>query len=77
MTPFLADAIFWVAAVACVVAQIGILRATAAARSAARTARAATPAHRPATRVEEALWAGLPVIGLAAVLVLTWRALHP
>jgi hypothetical protein len=70
MTPFLADAIFWIAAVACTVAQIGILRATVAKRP-------APTAHRPATRAEELAWAVLPVIALAVVLGLTWRALHP
>ena len=74
MTLSLADAIFWIAVVACGVAQIGILRATVAARPAAPTA---APAHRPATRLEEALWVVLPVIALAGVLYLTWQALHP
>ena len=70
MTPFLADAIFWIAAVACAVAQIGIFRATVARRPAPTT-------HRPATRAEEFAWAVLPAIALAVALVLTWRALHP
>ena len=79
MTPFLADAIFWVAAVACAVAQIGILRATSARASQSDRA---TPAnagatHRRATRVEEIAWAVLPVVALSGALVLTWRALHP
>jgi hypothetical protein len=70
MTPFLADAIYWVAAVACFVAQIGILRATVAKRPAPTT-------HRAATRAEEFAWAALPAIALAVVFALTWRALHP
>jgi heme/copper-type cytochrome/quinol oxidase subunit 2 len=75
MTPFLADAIFWIAVVACFVAQIGILRATRATNA----ARPAVPAasHRSATRVEEIAWAVLPVIALAVALILTWRTLHP
>ena len=78
MTLTLADAIFWIAVVACAVAQSGILRATAAA-SAARAAAPthAAPTHRAATRAEEALWIALPVLALTATLFLTWRALHP
>ena len=72
MNPFLADAIFWVAVVTCAVAQIAILRATFAARA----GYAASPAQRPATRVEEVAWAVLPALALAGVLALTWRALH-
>ncbi len=78
MTPFLADAIFWIAVVACAVAQIGILRATVATRGdSPADGPAAVASHRASTRAEEMLWAALPVIALAVVLVLTWRALHP
>ncbi|MBV9880110.1 MAG: hypothetical protein JO180_06410 [Gemmatirosa sp.] len=73
MTPFLADAIFWIAVVSCAVAQIAILRATAAARA----GYAASPARRPAGRVTEVVWAVLPPLALIGVLLLTWRALHP
>ena len=75
MTPFLADTIFWAAAAACAVAQIGILRATF--RRADVSAAPATHVRRRATRVEELAWAVLPVLALTATLVLTWRALHP
>jgi heme/copper-type cytochrome/quinol oxidase subunit 2 len=75
MTPFLADAIFWVAVVACLVAQVGIIRATRATTHAARTVVPAA-SHRAATRAEEIAWAVLPVIALVVALVLTWRTLH-
>jgi len=73
MKSSLADAVFWIAVAACVVAQVGILRATRAERAGRGKL---TPAHRAATRVEEAAWAVLPAIALAVVLVLTWRAVH-
>lgn len=73
MTPLLADAIFWIAVVSCAVAQIGILRSTIAARA----GYAASPARRPATRVEEVVWAVAPAVALAALLFFTWRAVHP
>lgn len=72
MTPFLADAIFWVAVVCCVVAQIAILRATVPPATTA-----AAPLAQPVRRVQEIVWAVVPALALAGVLVLTWRALHP
>jgi len=71
MNPVLADTIFWVAAAACAVAQIGILRATF------RRSQPTTPFVHRASRVEELAWAVLPVLALAVVLVLTYRTLHP
>ena len=73
MNRIYADAIFWICVAACAVSQVGILRATVA----ARLRRAPTPIHRPATALEEFLWAVLPVLALAAALWLTWRAIHP
>jgi heme/copper-type cytochrome/quinol oxidase subunit 2 len=73
MTPSLADAIFWVAVVCCVVAQIAILRSTFAVRAGG----AVSPSRRPAGRVEEIIWAVVPALALAGVLALTWRAMHP
>ena len=72
MKPLLADAIFWVAVVSCAAAQIGILRSTIASRA----GYASSPARRPATRVEEIVWAVAPAIALVALLVFTWRAVH-
>jgi heme/copper-type cytochrome/quinol oxidase subunit 2 len=68
----LSHAVFWIAVLACVIAQLGILRATRA----PHPARASTPAHRPASRVEEVAWAALPAVALLLVLVLTWRAVQ-
>ena len=73
MTPLLADAIFWLAVASCAVAQFAILRSTVAARA----GDAASPARRPATRLEEIVWAVAPALALAALLFFTWRAVHP
>ena len=68
-----ADAIFWIAAVSCLIAQGAILRSVLA----ARTARAAVAdAPRPRHAVEIA-WAVVPAVALALVLLATWRTLHP
>jgi len=73
MTPLLADAIFWLAVVSCAVAQFAILRSTVQARA----GYAASPARRPATRLEEIVWAVAPALVLATLLFFTWRAVHP
>ena len=72
MSLSLSNAVFWIAAVACVVAQLGILRATRT----QPTLGAPSRPHRAASRVEEIAWAVIPVVALALVLVLTWRAVH-
>ena len=73
----LADAIYWLAVVCCVVAQAvivrGALRASAT-RSASGTGHKAVP---PARRWLEVVWAVVPAVALAAVLAATWRAIHP
>ncbi len=66
-----ADALFIVAALACGVAQIGILWSVFARR--APTESPGAPVTRQATEI---LWAVLPVLALAAVLVATWRAVR-
>lgn len=60
LSPFLARLLFWAAACACGIAHLAILR------SVSKTTR-----HRPM----ELAWAVVPAIVLAAVLVMTWRAL--
>jgi heme/copper-type cytochrome/quinol oxidase subunit 2 len=66
----LADAIFWVAAVCCVVAQWFIVRGALR----AATATSATPAA--ARRWSDVVWAVVPAVALIAVLAATWRTLH-
>ena len=68
------EATFWVAAVACAVAQLAIVRSVFVARA---PEGGDVPRPAPARRAPEVAWAVLPALGLAAVLVLTWRAMHP
>jgi hypothetical protein len=70
------DAFFWCAVASCVAGQALILRSAMRART--RTASGATPEGVPAPRaLPEFAWTMLPAVGLAAVLVFTWRAMHP
>lgn len=61
-----AEAIFWIAALACAVAQIAILRSTYAARKVEKSA--LVPA---APRVGEIVWAIVPLVALSLLLVAT------
>ena len=74
MSPTVADAIFWIAVVACAFAQVAILRSVLGARQPALPADARVA---PARRAVEVAWAVIPALALAAVLALTWRTLHP
>ncbi len=67
------EATFWVAAVACAVAQVAIVRSVFVAR---QPEGGDVPRPAPARRAPEVAWAVVPALALAAVLVLTWRAVH-
>jgi heme/copper-type cytochrome/quinol oxidase subunit 2 len=67
----LAEGIFWIAVLACVVAQIAILRSTYAARKVERSA--LVPA---ASRAGEIVWAVVPVVALSVLLVATWQRIQ-
>ena len=74
MSPIVADAVFWIAVVACAVAQVAITRSVFVARQPELPAGArVAPARRPA----ELAWALLPALAVAGVLALTWRTMHP
>jgi heme/copper-type cytochrome/quinol oxidase subunit 2 len=81
-SPFI-DALFWVAVACCVFAQLAIVRSVlrAGARaSVPHEADARDPGLRPlprSRRVMELLWVLIPALGLAAVLVATWRTMPP
>lgn len=64
----LAEAIFWIAALACAVAEVAILRSSFAAKNGNRSE--LVPA---ASRGGELVWAILPAIALSALLLVTWR----
>ncbi|MDF1502585.1 hypothetical protein [Roseisolibacter sp. H3M3-2] len=74
MSANVADAVFWIAVVACVVAQAAITRSVLVARQPELPAGARVA---PARRSAELAWALLPALALAGVLALTWRELHP
>lgn len=73
MRPAVADAVFWVALVCCVVAQVAILRSALARHLPPADAPSSLPATR---RGIEIVWAVLPAVALAVVLVLTYRAVQ-
>jgi heme/copper-type cytochrome/quinol oxidase subunit 2 len=70
----LADLIFWLAVVCCVVAQGAIVRS--ALRTPVQHTEPGLEVPRPRRAIEIA-WTVLPAIGLALVLLFTWRAIHP
>jgi len=67
-----AAGLFWLSVACCALAQFFILRSVSAARRAAPPA-ATLPKQRAAV---EMLWAVLPAVGLAVLLVFTWRAIR-
>jgi heme/copper-type cytochrome/quinol oxidase subunit 2 len=66
----LAETIFWIAVVACAVAQVAILRSTYAAGRANKSE--LVPAS---SRRSEIAWAAIPALALSAVLVVTWQGI--
>ena len=67
-----ADGLFWLSVACCALAQFFIIRSVGAARHATPPA-ASLPNQRGAV---EMLWAVLPAVGLAVLLVFTWRAVR-
>jgi heme/copper-type cytochrome/quinol oxidase subunit 2 len=74
MPSTLSDALFWVAVALCAVAQAAILRSALAAHHTAAAPGSTLP---PLRRAVEVAWTVVPAIALAALLVFTWRAMHP
>ena len=67
----LAETIFWIATVACVIAELAILRSTFATRSANKSDLVPTASPRG-----ELAWAIIPAIALAVVLTATWQKIE-
>jgi hypothetical protein len=67
----LAETIFWIAAIACVIAEIAILRSTFAARSANKSELVPTASPRG-----ELAWAIIPALALVVVLSATWQRIE-
>ncbi len=63
--------IFWLAALCCALSQAAIVRSALRARAQRPDGTASPP------RAIEVAWTVLPAVMLLAVLVLTWRTLHP
>lgn len=74
MSNAFADAVFWVAVAICTVAQVAILRSIF--NTAPQGAPAATPGAPRVHRAMEIVWAILPAVALAGVLLFTWRAME-
>jgi heme/copper-type cytochrome/quinol oxidase subunit 2 len=70
LTNPLAEPIFWIAAVICIVAEIALLR------SAFVPHRQTAESLPHSQRGLEMIWAIVPAIGLAILLAATWRAVH-
>jgi heme/copper-type cytochrome/quinol oxidase subunit 2 len=71
MNPPLAGAIFWVAAAACIVAEIAILRSTYTARHVEKSS--LVPSSSPG---REITWAIVPALILVFLLGATWRRIE-
>jgi len=71
MSQPLAEMIFWIAVVACAVAEVAILRSTIVARRANKSE--LVPAS---PRSGEIAWAVLPALALCAVLIATWQRIE-
>ena len=71
MSQPLAETIFWIAALACVVAEIAILWSTYAARRVQKSDQVPS-----ASRGGEITWAIIPAVMLASLLVVTWQRIE-
>jgi heme/copper-type cytochrome/quinol oxidase subunit 2 len=67
-----ADGLFWLSVACCALAQFYILRSVGASR---RTQSGTIQLSRRRS-VMEVVWAVLPAVGLAVLLVFTWRAMR-
>jgi heme/copper-type cytochrome/quinol oxidase subunit 2 len=67
----LAETVFWIAAIACVIAEALILRSTFAARRANKSD--LVPSISPRG---ELAWAVIPALALVVVLIATWRRIE-
>lgn len=67
----LAETIFWIAVVACVIAELAILRSTFAARRAKKSDLVPSASQRG-----ELAWAIIPALALGVVLAATWEKIE-
>jgi len=67
----LAETIFWIAALACAVAEIAIVRSIIAQRRAQKSALVAS-----SSPLAELIWAVVPAVALAVLLIATWQRIQ-
>ena len=67
-----ADGLFWTSVACCLIAQLLIIRSVRGARYVPEPSSTLPRRHG----VLEMVWAVVPAIGLAALLLFTWRAIH-
>lgn len=67
----LAETLFWIAAVACAIAELAILRSTFAARRAIKSELVPSASPRG-----ELAWAVIPAVALGVVLTATWQRIE-
>ena len=67
----LAETLFWIAAVACVIAELAILRSTFSARRAKKSELVPSASPRG-----ELAWALIPALALGVVLTATWQRIE-
>ena len=72
MTFSFADGLFWLSVACCALAQFFIIRSVAASHDAPE----GTTRLSGQRGVVEMMWAVLPAVGLAVLLVFTWRAVQ-
>lgn len=72
MTQQIAEIVFWIAAAACAIAELAILRTVFAPHTNAHSS--APVPHSP--RGAEMVWGVIPAIALAVLLAATWQAIH-
>jgi len=73
MSPAMISALFWISAASCIVAQLALVWSAIRAPMAAPTEPASMRMPR---RASEIAWTIVPAIGLAVLLVFTWRETH-
>lgn len=71
LSPATAGALFWIAAVCCAIGQLALI---ASAIRAPMQGSAESASLRMPHRASEIAWTIVPAIGLAVLLVFTWRA---
>ena len=71
MSPAIGATIFWVAAVCCAIAQVALIWSAIRAPMSGSTESASM---RMPSRASEITWTIVPAIGLAVLLVFSWRA---